>query len=513
MRKIRLILDYRLSKGISADQTSQALSVSKGSVINILRRFEGAGLSWPLPESLSDSALEEALFPLSQSPQPNSTPLVPLPDIAYIAKELTRKHVTLQRLFEDYHELHPDGLQRSAYYDFVARHRTIEPSMKMTHKGGDKVFVDYSGDGLSYIDLSTGELISVELFVCSWGASSYTYSEATETQKTKDFTMSHVRSLAFFGVAPFAFVPDNLKSGVIKSDRYDPVTNPMYEAMAKHYNVAILPARVRKPKDKAVVESNCLHFQRFALARLRNRQFFSLQEINAALREEVDLYNTRPMKEYGNQIRKERFELLDKPFAQSLPVQPFTITKMKRDVRVAPNYHIRFEDHFYSVPFNLISKLVDVYQKGMILELYHDNIHICRHQAASPNFGYTTIKEHMPPNHAFVKGWSKEWFITKAMETGPATADIVAHIMRLREHVEQGFNAAMGVLQLTKAYPSQRVESACQRALYFKAYSLRTIKSILEKQLDKQVLLPLPNTVAEQPILHENIRGSQYYNQ
>ena len=453
MRKIRQVLEYRLSKNISAEQTSLALSLSKGSVINYVERFEQSKLPWPLPETLTDTALEDALFP-PLPPSPDA-PAESLPDVKYIEKELVRPHMTLQRLWEEYAEQHPDGLKRTAFYDFVTKNRPPEMTMKMIHKGGDKVFSDYSGDGLEYIDRRTGEIVPVDLFVCAWGASSFTFAEGSESQKTRDFALSHVHGLTFFGVAPFAFVLDNTKSGVKKSDRYDPIANPVYGKMADHYHVAFLPARVCKPKDKAIAESAVLQSQRFILARLRNRQFFSLAEVNAAIWEELESLNNRPMKEYGGQTRRQRFEELDKPYAQQLPAEPFKISSVKLDVLVGHNYHIRFEDHFYSVPYNLTSQRVDVYQIGPIIEIYHDNIHVCRHQAGSPNFGYTTTTEHMPPSHAFVKGWSKEWFIAQASEIGPATAEAASQIMNSRDHVQQGFNAVMGVLRLAKVHSPQ----------------------------------------------------------
>jgi transposase len=509
MRKIRAVLEYRLSKKISADQTALALSISKGSVINYQERFERSKLPWPLPETLTDTALEEALFP----PLPPSidTPAGPLlPDIAFIEKEIARPHMTLQRIWEEYAEAHPEGMKRTAFYEYVTRKRPPELIMKMIHKGGDKVFSDYSGDGLEYIDRRTGEIHAVDLFVCAWGASSYTFAEGSESQKTPDFTMSHVHGLNYFGVAPHAFVLDNTKSGVKKSDRYDPVANPVYGKMADHYHVAFLPARVCKPRDKAVVESAVLQAQRFILARLRNRQFFSLDEVNAAIREELEALNNRPMKEYGGRSRRQRFEDLDKPYAQKLPAEPFKISRIKIDVLVGHNYHLRFEDHFYSVPHTLATKRVDVYQIGPIIEIYHDNIHVCRHQAGPPNFGYTTIPEHMPPSHAFVKGWSREWFIAKAAEIGPATAEAASQIMNSREHVQQGFNAVIGVLRLARVYSPQRVEKACQRATYFKSATFKAIKSILEQHLDKQTFLPLPGQKSV-PVVHENLRGPAYY--
>jgi hypothetical protein len=243
---------------------------------------------------------------------------------------------------------------------------------------------------------------------------------------------------------------------------------------------------------------------------LRNRQFFSLDEVNVAIREELEAFNNRPMKEYGGQSRRQRFEELDKPYAQQLPAEPFKISSVKLNVLVGHNYHIRFEDHFYSVPHYLATQRVDVYQIGPIIEIYHDNVHVCRHQAGPPNFGYATVTEHMPPSHAFVKGWSKEWFIAKASEIGPATAEAASQIMNRRDHVQQGFNAVVGVLRLAKVYSPQRLERACQRATYYKSTTLKAIKTILEQHLDNQTFLPLP-TQNQPPVVHENIRGPQYY--
>jgi transposase len=508
MRKILQVLEYRLSKHISAEQTALALSLSKGSVINYVERFSLSKLPWPLPPAMTDSALEEALFPPPSLP--TNIPSLFLPDLSYLEKELVRPHMTLQCLWEEYSEQHPDGLSRSAFYRFVARNRFHPVVMNVIHKGGDKLFVDYSGDGLEYIDRSTGEVIPVELFVCAWGASSYAYTEATRTQQVTDFTQSHVRALNYFGVAPNAFVPDNLKSGVKQSDRYDPVANPLYEKMASHYGVAILPARVKKPRDKAIVESNVLHIQRFILAHLRDKQFFSLEDVNAAIRDELELYNARPMKDYGGQTRKQRFDALDRPYAKALPAEPFTISRVKLDVRVAPDYHVFFEKHYYSVPYHLARHYVDIYQVGAILEIYHDHQHVCRHLVQPGNYGHTTTTEHMPPNHAFVKGWSKEWFIAQAGQIGPASAEAVRRIMLARQHVQQGFRAAMGVLKLAKVYSPQRLEQACLRALHFNTVTYRSLKSVLEQNLDKQLFLPLARN-QEQPVIHENIRGPNYY--
>jgi hypothetical protein len=237
--------------------------------------------------------------------------------------------------------------------------------------------------------------------------------------------------------------------------------------------------------------------------------FFSLDEINAALCEELELMNNRPMKDHGGKTRRQRFEEVDKPHAQPLPAEPFRISRIKLDVLVAPNYHIRYEDHHYSIPYHLVGQRVNVYQMGQIIEIYHDNVHVCRHQLGRPNFDYTTTAQHMPPAHAFVKGWNKEWFLGQANKVGPATADAVTAVMRTRQHAEQGFNAAMGVLRLARVYGNKRLENACKRAVHYRAASsTRSIKSILEQHLDSQPLQSQPQMPV---VMHQNIRGPQYY--
>ncbi len=504
MKRIREILRYKFDHSLSNERISRALNISKGSIHNVLHRFKESVLSWPLPENISDTKLESSLYKESTEAKGN------LPDISYLEKELRRPHVTLQRLYEEYKEANPTGISRTQFYEYFAKFRPPKIDMKVIHKGGDLLFTDYSGDGLEYIDRTTGEIVSVELFVCSWGASSYSYADATLSQKTEDWVQSHDRAFQYFGAVSHGLVPDNLKSGVKKASRYDPEINPLYARLAKHYKTAIIPARVAKPKDKAMVENAVLHIQRFILARLRNRKFYSLNEINSSIREELELFNSRPMKDYGNQSRKQRFTELDLPYAKPLPKDRFKITEIKNGVRVAPNYHIRYKDCYYSVPFNYVRCRVDVFQTGRILEVYRDNKHICRHLMNTRKYSYTTHKNHMPPEHKFVKGWSKSYFIFEAGKIGAATAEAVKQIMEMKEHAQQGYNTAMGILRFAKVYSEKRVEKACKRALYFKSPSYRSIKSILEQNLDKE---PLEECSSENStsVSHSNIRGPQYY--
>jgi transposase len=513
VRLIRQILNYRLGKGVSADQTARALKLSKGTVINTMKRFSESGLPWPLPEELTDSVLEGRLYP----PQRRSEPVDPaLPSSSYVEQELAKKHVTLQCLYDEYTAGTSSPISRASFYRHYRRHRHQDPSFPVEHRGGDLVYVDYSGDGLSYTDRQTGKRHTVELFCCCWGLSSFSYAEVTESQKKLDFTQSHVRAFRYFGVVPHGLVPDNLKSAVRKACPFDPVINLLYAEMGRHYGTAILPARVRKPKDKAKIESGVLHIQRFILARLRNEQFFSLAQINEAIRPLLDELNDRPMKDYGYQSRRERFERLDLPHAQRLPAEPFRITAVKDDVLVGKNYHIRYDDHFYSVPFQYVGYRVTVRRSGGMVEIIYDNQLLTRHLYRNTKFRYSTKSEHMPRPHQFVKGLTPGWIIAQAAEIGENTVTVAAAIMRRCEHVQQGFGACLGVLSLAKAYNPGRLEAAARRCVHYNTMNYRSLKSVLLQKLDEQPLpdqssdaYPAPDTPA---LMHENLRrdyGSQ----
>jgi transposase len=506
MRKVRKVLRLHFESRLSNQQIADALRISKTSVFNILGRFKESEITWPIPEDLPDTELEARIYRKESSNEKEDI----LPDFEYIHEELTRPHMTLELLWNEYAQHNPKGLRRSSFYRHYQKYQKgLSISMKVIHKGGDKVFVDYSGDGLRYFNRDEGKWVETEFFVSSWGASSYSYAECTESQSGQDWVKSHIRAVQYFGCVPNAFVPDNLKSGVTKANFYEPDINALYGKFAEHYDAVILPARVRKPKDKSVVESNVLHLQRFILGRLRNRTFFSLADLNQAVWEALELYNDRPMQQY-KKSRTERFELLDKHYAKPLPSSPFQFTQVKYAVRVAPNYHIEFDKHYYSVPHEIARECVDVYQINNILEIYHDGNHICRYKKEQPNYRYTTKDEHMPSNHKFVKGWSAPWFIDQAHKIGTAMAELVSRVMENRKHPEQGFRTAMGLLSLSKKYPKERVEKAAQRALFFGNLTCKAMKAILEQGLETQAI-PQENQ-NKKTVLHENIRGQEYYN-
>jgi transposase len=502
MRSIRQILFYRIEKGICADQTASALQVSKGTVINTVKRFEESGLPWPLPEELDDSTLELRLYPRTTVPAPTTD----LPGLQYIEDELSKDNVTLQCLYDEYRRTTTSPVSRASFYrHYYKLRKKIDVSMPMSYKGGDLVFVDYSGDGLFFTDPKAVR-VDVDLFCCCWGLSSFSYVDATLSQKKRDFCQSHVRAFRYFDACPHGLVPDNLKSAVTTPDPFDPIINPLYGELGKHYGIAILPARVRKPKYKAKVESAVLHIQRFILASLRNRQFFSLNEINDAIYELLEEFNDRPMKDYGYQTRRERFVKLDKPYAQQLPAEPFRIIAIKDNVLVAKNYHIRFDNHYYSVPFEMATKRVFVRHCGMMIEIFYDGKLLARHLYNTHAFYYTTKTEHMPKEHQFVKGLTPGWIIAQAAKIGEHTVNAVTTVMRRSEHVQQGFNAALGVLQLAKAFTPERLELACKRCNHFNCVTYRALKSVLENNLEQQELPEATSSTTNQVIIHENLR-------
>ncbi len=380
--------------------------------------------------------------------------------------------------------------------------------MHFEHKGGDILYCDYSGDGLFWIDRNTGKQHDVELFVACLAASSLTYAEVTPSQNEWHFAMSHARAFAYFGGVTASIIPDNLKSAVTKTNRYDPTINKLFAKCAEHYGTVVLPARVAKPRDKGSVESAVLICQRNILAALRDRTFYSIAEINEAVRGELEILNNRGMKDHGGLSRRQRYEMRDKPFLKPLPAEPFRISVIKNDVTVGLNYHIQFQDHFYSIPSSLAREKVDVHLNGSTVEVYHKGVHCCRHVLGEKNFGYTTRGDHMPPNHTYVKGLTPGWFLAKARQIGPSVCEIADAVMKKSAHPEQGFRAVQGLLALAKKYDHTRIERACARALVHKAFKLTAIKSILEQGLDEQETIIFSEN---KPMVHDNIRGPQYY--
>jgi transposase len=504
MRKIREVLRLKWECGLSNRAIARSCSISHSTVGEYVRRAEKAGLSWPLPANLDEDRLFEILFPQPSRP---SSRVIPCPDWSWVHTELRKKSVTLRLLWVEYRDDHPDGY---GYSQFCALYRRwakrLNPSMRLTHKAGEKVFVDYAGQTVPVVDPETGEILQAQIFIGVLGASNYTYAEAHWSQNLPNWTGAHVRVFDFFGGVTEIVVPDNLKAGVKHPSRYEPDLNPTYQDLAEHYGVAIIPARVKKPKDKAKAEVGVQVVERWILARLRNRTFFSLADLNQAIREFLDELNGRLMKHLGRS-RRELFEMLDQPALKPLPESPYEFALWKK-ARVNIDYHVEFEKHYYSVPHTLIHEAVYIRATESTIEVFFKNRRVASHRRVNSPGRHTTVAEHMPPSHQKYQEWSPDRFIHWAHTIGPHTALLVQAVLGSRKHPQQAYRSCMGILRLAKRYGEDRLEAACRRALPAGIHSYKGVKNILDAKLD-QVEPEEPAAVV--PTDHENIRGRTYY--
>jgi transposase len=378
--------------------------------------------------------------------------------------------------------------------------------MRHEHRAGEKMFVDYAGQTVNVIDRETGEIHKAQIFVAVLGASSYTYAEATLSQQVEDWIGSHVRAFSFFGGVTEAIVPDNLKSGVSKACRYEPDINPTYHDLANHYQTVVLPARVRKPRDKAKAEAGVLLVERWILARLRRRTFFSLAELYKTIGDLPTVLNAKPFKKLPGS-RQSRFVELDKPALKPLPAAPYEVAYWKKAM-VHLDYHVEVEGHYYSVPYTLVKKQLEIRYTGTTVECLYRNQRIASHLRNQVRGRHTTIKEHMPPRHRQYSEWNPERFTRWAAKIGPQTKVLTETLLVQRAHPQQAYRTLLGILRLGKAYGEQRLEAACDRALHINALSYRSIESILKNGLDQKPLKKQENST---PIEHGNIRGADYY--
>jgi transposase len=503
MRKIRDVLRLRAG-GMSKRKIAASLSIGVTAAGDCMRRARRAGLIWPLPQDLSDAALELRLYP---PPQAAATNQRPQPDWAAIHRELRRPGVTLQLLWEEHRGAHPDGYGYSRYCElYRAWEGRLSPTMRQLHVAGERMFVDYAGTTLEVVDGTTGEVRVCQLFVAALGASNYTYAEATFTQRLVDWIGSHVRAFAFFDGVTAQIVSDNLRSGITKACFYEPAVNRTYAEMAAYYDTAVVPARPRKPRDKAKVEVAVQVATRWIIAKLRNRRFFSLDEINAAIRELVAQLNDRVTRHLGRS-RRSLFDEFERPALKKLPVEPYLYAEWK-ECKVGLDYHVEVERHYYSVPHALLRETVWVRITARTIEVFHRGKRVAAHIRSSSNRRHTTVREHMPSSHRRYADWTPERIRRQAGEIGRNTATLVEIIMRERVHPEQGFRASIGIIRLARSHGLDRLEAACGRALEIGARSFTSVKSILKNNLEAK----RPAPAADGPsIAHPNIRGPRYF--
>lgn len=503
MRKIRDVLRLSHELGLSRRAVAEATGVGKSAVGNYLRRAETAGLTWSQATVLDDAELERRLFHALDGGPGRADP-----DWAFIHGELKRRGVTRVLLWQEYKAEHPSGYSYSRFCErFEQWRRRLTATMRQTHAGGDKLFVDWAGDTIAVVDPLTGHEQQAHIFVAALGASNYTYAEARWTETLPDWIGAHVNAIAAIGGVPKAVVPDNLKAGITKPSRYEPGINRTYQDLAAHYGFVVLPTRVRRPRDKAKVEVAVQIVERFVLAKLRNRRFFSLAELNAAVFACVAEINTKTSRKLGAS-RADLLEILDRPALKALPPAPFEYAEWKR-CGVAPDYHVEIAGHYYSVPSRLIRETVDARMTSATVELFHKGVRVASHARSVVRHRHTTIADHMPSSHRRYADWTPARMMSEAAKTGPATVALFEAIMRAKPHPEQGFRSCLGILNLLRSYGPERVEAACRRGNDIGATTYGSIASILRHGLDRAYVREAPPDTP--PLRHGNIRGPGYY--
>lgn len=510
MRKIREVLRLKNECQRSRAEIAASLSIGETTVQSYLKRAEAAGLTWEATKGFSDVELEELLFrdvgrnePIARAPV----------DFGWVHRELSRAGVTLQTVWLEYREAaSASGSTRTyAYSRFCELYghwkSRLGRSMRQVHRAGEKVFVDYSGKKPTIVDGKTGVVTEVELFVAVMGASSFTYAEATRSQRLADFVGSTVRAFEFFGGVPEVLVPDQLRSAVSGPDRYEPDINPTYLEMAQHYGVTVIPARPRRPKDKAKVEAAVLLVQRWILAALRNRTFFGLGELNAAIRELLVRLNDRPFQKLEG-CRRSVFEAIDRPALRPLPARRYECAEWKH-AKVNIDYCVGYDDRLYSVPHALVGERVEIRATATVVEILHRGTRIAVHARSYDRRGTAIIvEEHRPRTHREYGKWPPERVVAWAATVGPRVGELAEQVMRRRTHPETGYRTCLGIIRLADVYGRDRVDAACARALRIGSPTARSVNAILRTGLDR---VPEAVPSARGVIAHEHIRGADYF--
>jgi len=506
MRKIREVLRLNWEKGLSPRQISKSCSIARSTVQDYIKRAEEAGLAWPQAKDLDDTTLEHSLYRPKKSVE---APGKSMPSMFYLYKEMRRKGVTLQLLWYEYKQQNPDGYQYSYFSEQYRKYlKKLNPVFRNRYRAGEKMFVDFAGQTVDIVSSDTGEVLQAQLFIAVLGASNYAYAEALPSQDLPSWISAHVHAFTFFNGVPEVLVPDNLKSGVTKPNFYEPDINPTYQDMAQHYDTAVIPARPLSPRDKAKAETGVQVAERWILAALRNHAFFSIAELNQAIRGKLDELNDRPMQKIGKS-RRNLFEVIDRPALKPLPAVAYEFAQWKK-ARVNIDYHVQVEYHFYSVPYQLVREQVEVRLSSKTVEIFFKNRRVASHLRSFQRGGFTTLKEHMPKSHQKYLEWTPSRIIKWAAQNGPKTKKLVSAILDSKPHPEQGFRSCLGIMRLGKRYGAERLEAASARALAIKAFSFRRVESILKSGLDQQELFseePEPDA----PPSHRNVRGNGYY--
>jgi transposase len=507
MRQVGEVLRLK-AQGLSNKEISQSLRLGKTTVHDYLERAGQAGLSWPLPEGMDAAALEDRLFPsvLRQAVRR------PEPDWLEVHRELKRgRHVTRELLWLEYKDRHPeDGWGRTQFFTGYRRWLGKQDLvMRQEHRAGERMFIDFAGDTFPVVRPESGESWEAEVFVAALGASGYLYAEALAGQDLGSWLKAHVNTFEFMGGVAKVLVPDNLKSGVTKACWYDPEINPSYLELAQHYRTVVLPGRPYHPRDKAAVEQAVLMVERWVLAPLRKRRFFSLGELNVAIAEQVREVNRRQFRGLPCSRRDLLLEL-EKPALQPLPETRYEFAIWKK-AKLNIDYHVEFDHRHYSAPFQLVREQVEVRATTSAVEIFHRGRRVASHRREYGRRRFITDPQHMPASHRAHAEWTPSRLVSWAGTVSPAVAEVADTILRTRPHPEHGYRACLGLMRLVGRYGKERVGAACERALAINGVSYRSIESILKNGLDQMPVPPPQLKLLPGPVEHENLRGAAYY--
>jgi transposase len=510
MRKVKDVLRLRLELGLGQRQIARSCGMALSTVHEYLERAAAAGIGWPLPEGLGDEALEAKLFgnaevkPRAASPRPE-------PEWKTIHEQLQRhRHLTLRLLWEEYRQVNPEGFRYSWFCErYQQWRRQLDVVLRQEHKAGEKMFVDWAGATMPVYDSTTGEAWPASLFVAVLGASSYTYAEATRDQQLEAWIQAHMHALEWFGGVPRLAVPDNTKTAVTRACRYDPDLNPTYQEFAVHYGMGVVPARPYKPRDKAKVESGVQVIERWIVAALRHRKFFSLPELNQAIQTLLVRLNERSFRKRDGS-RSSLFHSLEKPALAPLPAERFDMSQWAR-ATVNIDYHVAFDGNFYSVPYTLVQQVVEIRATPHTVEIFHKGQRVASHVRARGRGKSCSNNEHRPKSHQAHLEWPPSRMVDWARSIGPHTAQLFERILNDKPHPEMGYRSCLGVIRLAQQYSPQRMEAAAERALLTGACRYQSVKSILKASLDT-VPLTRPQSVSP-PLTHDNVRGAAYFEQ
>lgn len=509
MRKIKEVLRLKYELGLGQRQIARSCSIGLGTVNEYLARADTAGIRWPLPDGWDEEQVEAALY----GPEPVRSRQVerPSPDFVVLQEQRQKnKSVTLQLLWEEYRAANPDGYQYSRFCYLYQRWRGAQDIvLRQEYKAGERLFVDWAGPTIPIYSRTSDEIRQAHLFVAVLGASSYTYAEATADEQMINWLTAHMNAFEFFGGLARLIIPDNTRTGVTRACRYDPDLNPTYQQMAMHYGIGVVPARPYKPRDKAKVESGVLVVERWIMAALRNHRFFAIEDLNQAIRELLVKLNQRPFrKRQGN--RAGLFESLDKPALLPLPAERFDLSEWSK-ARVNIDYHVAFDDNYYSVPYHLVQEVIEIRSMPTTVEIFHKGKRVASHLRSRGNGNAITNSEHRPKSHQEHLAWPPSRILSWAGTIGPNTTRVVERIMEDKPHPEMGYRACLGVIRLAKKYSNERLEAAATRGLLTGAWRYRSIESILKTSLDLHSL-EVPTELTPPPT-HDNIRGAEYFDQ